>query len=149
MLVLLLVYQFRYLIMRNRAIASYYLYAYISLQPMPYVTGFWKPTKMSHLANCTFLVQLIAIFIHYPCTVAIPGLAAWSVCISRVDFAEHVKSRLRQWDPWRALDGRYGSDIHPCVSETSLSRSRLVYRPMTSTVLGLIYSYSKQSSWKV
>ena len=22
--------------------------------------------------------------------------------------------------PWRALDGRYGSDIHPCVGGTSL-----------------------------
>ena len=30
---------------------------------------------MSHLANYTFLAQLIATLIHYPCTVAIPGLA--------------------------------------------------------------------------
>ena len=48
------------------------------------------------------------------------------VCFSRADFADHVKPRLRQWDPWRALDGRYGSDIHPCVSETSHRPSRLV-----------------------
>ena len=27
---------------------------------------------------------------------------------------------MRQWGPWRALDGKYGSHIHPCVSEASL-----------------------------
>ena len=48
------------------------------------------------------------------------------VCFSKADFSDHVKPRLRQWDPWRALDGRYGSDIHPCVSETSHRPSRLV-----------------------
>ena len=49
------------------------------------------------------------------------------VCFSRADFADHVKPRLRQWDPWRALDGRHGSDIHPCVTgETSHRPSRLV-----------------------
>ena len=106
---------------------------------------------MSHLANCTFLAQLIATLIHYPDTVAL-DLADFSafleqvlpiiygqsldngahgghymggigliftrmlvrcntrficlVCFSRVDFADHVKSRLQQWDPCRALDGR-------------------------------------------
>ena len=74
---------------------------------------------MSHLANCTFLAQLIATLIHYPCTVAIPGLAACFAFLERI-LPDHVKPRLRQWDPWRELDGRYGSDIHPCVGETSL-----------------------------
>ena len=45
---------------------------------------FGKPTKMSHFANYTFLAQLIATFIHYPCTVAIPGLAAWSAFLERI-----------------------------------------------------------------
>ena len=54
------------------------------------------------------------------------------VCFSRADFADHVKPRLRQWDPWRALDGRYGSDIHPCVSEMSHSPSRLSGRSRNS-----------------
>ena len=49
----------------------------------------------------------------------IAGLS-WLACFSRAGFADRVKSRLRHWDPWRALDGRYGSDIHPCVRETSL-----------------------------
>ena len=48
----------------------------------------------------------------------ITGLS-WLVCFSTAGFADRVKSWLRQWDPWRALDGRYGSDIHPCVGETS------------------------------
>ena len=38
----------------------------------------------------------------YPCTVALPGLADWSA----LSFADHVKSQLRPWDPWRVLDGR-------------------------------------------
>ena len=43
-----------------------------------------KLTEMSHLANCTFLAQLIATLIHYPCTVAIPGLAAWSAFLEQI-----------------------------------------------------------------
>ena len=54
-----------------------------------------------------------------PMHCCINGLS-WLVCFSRAGFADRVKSWLRQWDPWRALDGRYGSDIHPCVGETSL-----------------------------
>ena len=46
--------------------------------------NFGKPTEMSHLANFTFLAQLIATLIHYPCTVAIPGLAAWSAFLERI-----------------------------------------------------------------
>ena len=89
----------------------------------------------THLANCFLLAQLIATLIHYQCTVALMGLL---VCFSRAGFADHVKLRLRQWDPWRVLDGRYGSDIHPCVGETSLKalQSCLGLR-MTST-FGLI-----------
>ena len=72
---------------------------------------------MSHLADYTLLSQ-------YLCTVAIPGLADWCA-FSRVDFADHVKSHLTM-GPRKALDGRYVSHIHPCVSETSLRPSRLV-----------------------
>ena len=49
----------------------------------------------------------------------ITGLS-WLVCFSRTGFADHVKSRLRQWDPWRALDGRFWVWYSPCVGETSL-----------------------------
>ena len=45
---------------------------------------FGKLTEMSHLINCTFLAQLIAKLIHYPWTVAIPGLADWSAFLKRI-----------------------------------------------------------------
>ena len=73
------------------------------------------------------LAQLIATLIHYPCTVALPGLADWSAFLYRAGFANYVKSQLRQWGPWRALDGRYGSNIHPCIRETCLRPSRLIW----------------------
>ena len=79
-----------------------------------------KLTIMSHLANCILLAQLHNSHTHtLPMHCYINGLS-WLVCFSRAGFADHVKSRLRQWDPWRGLDERYGSDIHPCVGETSL-----------------------------
>ena len=37
-----------------------------------------KSVETSHLAYSILLPQLIATLIHYPCTVALPGLAAWS-----------------------------------------------------------------------
>ena len=56
-----------------------------------------------------------------------PNVRTWSVVQYPVTYMglitftiDHVKSRLRQWDPWRALDERHGSDIHPCYGETSL-----------------------------
>ena len=55
------------------------------------------------------------------------GLADWSALLELHGFADHMKSRLRQWGPWRALDGRHGSDIHSCVGEMSLRPSRLVW----------------------
>ena len=68
----------------------------------------------------------------------ITGLS-WLVCFSRAGFANHVNSRLRQWDPWRALDGRYGSDIHPCFGETSL-KSLQSCLGLWLALLGLIAS---------
>ena len=80
-----------------------------------------KPTIMSHLASCILLAQLYGNSHTHTLSMhcCINGLT-WLVCFSRAGFSDRVKSRLRQWDPWRALDGRYGSDIHPCVGETSL-----------------------------
>ena len=39
------------------------------------------------------LSQLIATLIHYPCVVALPGLADWSAFLELV-FADYVKSQL-------------------------------------------------------
>ena len=49
------------------------------------------------------------------------------VCFSRVSFSNHVNSRPTQWDPWRALHGRHGSEIHPSDRETSIRPSEGVW----------------------
>ena len=43
-----------------------------------------RPTKLSHLAYSILLAQLIATLIHYPCTVALTGLADWSAFLELV-----------------------------------------------------------------
>ena len=43
-----------------------------------------KPTKLSHLAYSILLAQLIATLIHYPCTVALAGLADWSAFLGLI-----------------------------------------------------------------
>ena len=51
------------------------------------VTGFWKTTeisKISHLAYFILLAQLIATLIHYPCNVALTGLAEWSAFLELI-----------------------------------------------------------------
>ena len=72
----------------------------------------FNTTEISHLANCTFLAQLRINHTHtlsmHCCNTRLSCL----VCFSRTDFAYHVKSWLRQWDPWRALrrwEVRYSS----------------------------------------
>ena len=84
-----------------------------------YVIGYWKTDHNVTLGQLHFIGPANS-YTHalsmYHCIIGLSQL----VCFSRVGFAYRVKSRLRQWDPWSALDGRYGSDIHPCVGETSL-----------------------------
>ena len=83
------------------------------------MTGLWKTDRNVTLGQLRFLgpanSHTHTLSMHC-CNTRLSCL----VCFSRADFADHVKPRLRQWDPWRALDGKYGSDIHPCVGETSL-----------------------------
>ena len=102
---------------------------------------------MSHLVYCILLLQLIVTLIQYPCTVALTGLANWSAFLELV-FADHVKSQLRQWDPQRALYGKCGSDINPCVSERSFRPSRLVQAYYYVARIGLVDA-PKRSYWKV
>ena len=84
-----------------------------------YVTGYWKTDHVRTFGQLLFIGPTNSHAHTLPVHCCINGLS-WLVCFSRHGFADHVKSRLRQWDPWRALDGRYGSDIHPCIGETSL-----------------------------
>ena len=84
-----------------------------------YVTEYWKTDHVRTFGQLLFIGPANSHTHTLPVHCCINGLS-WLVCFSRHGFADRVKSRLRQWDPWRALDGRYGSDIHPCVGETSL-----------------------------
>ena len=128
---------------------NYYYFAQLSFLIASYLlsisTGhlwldFGKLTKTSHLAYFILLLQLIATLMHTLPICSCITRFSWLVCFSRAGFSNHVKSQLEQWDPWRALDGRYGCDIHPCISEMSikalkvclglwLSRLRLISIP--------------------
>ena len=41
----------------------------------------------------------------------------WLVCFSRATFADPVNSWLRQWDSWKAPNGRHGFEIHHTLEE--------------------------------
>ena len=84
-----------------------------------YVIGYWKSDHNVTLGQLHFIGPANSHTHALSMYCCINGLN-WLVCFSKAGFANRVKSQLRQWDPWRALDGRYGSDIHPCVGETSL-----------------------------
>ena len=58
----------------------------------------------------------------YPCTVKLLDLHCGQlVFFSRVNFAKHMKSQVRQWGPWKATNGKDGPEIALNVSETYLS----------------------------
>ena len=131
----------------NEHLIHSYVYSlgYTSMQiPRAYVTGFWTTNWNVILGLFHFIAPANSHTHTLPVYCCIIRLS-WPVCFSRVGFVNHVKSQLRQWGPGRALDGRYGSDLHLCISEMSLMSCRLVW-PMTST--SWTQSYSKQSYWK-
>ena len=68
---------------------------------------FGKPTELSYWAYSILLAQLMATLVH--CTYTVP-----LVC-------RPCKFMTETWDPWRALHGRHGSEIHPSDRETSVS----------------------------
>ena len=82
------------------------------------VTGFAKTNHNVSICQLYFIDAGNSHTHTLPIYCCIDGLSGL-VCFSGAGFADHVKSQLRQWSPWRTLDGRYWSDIHPCVSETS------------------------------
>ena len=51
----------------------------------------------------------------------------WLVFFSIANFSDHVNSWLTQWDPWRVLHVKHGSEIHPSGSEMSLRPSEHVW----------------------
>ena len=95
------------------------MYHTLTNHQLLYVTGYWKTDHNVTLGQLQFIGPANSHTHTLSMHRCITGLSLL-VCFSRTGFADRVKSRLRQWDPWRALDGRYGSDIHPCVGEMSL-----------------------------
>ena len=85
-----------------------------------YVTGFWKTDQIVTLGLFHFIGQTNG----YTRTLHIHSVSirlGWLVCFYRATFADSVNSWLRQWDPWRALHGRHGPEIHPRDRETSIT----------------------------
>ena len=84
------------------------------------VTGYWKTDWIVTLGLFHFICPANS----YTCTLhihsAITGLG-WLVCFSRVSFADPVNAWQRQWDPWRALHERDGSEIHFSDGEMSIN----------------------------
>ena len=97
---------------------------------------------MSHLANCTFLAQLIATLIHYPCTVAIPGLAAWSAFLEQIFPTMWSHDWHNGTDPRRALDGRYAwvwySPLSVLMTSVTSPRPFQACQGLWLALLGLI-----------
>ena len=90
-----------------------------------YVIGFWKTSQIVTLGPFHFIGSVNGYTYTLCIHSAITGLD-WLVCFSRASFANPVNSRLRQWDPWRVLQRRYGSEIHSSDRETSLTPSQHV-----------------------
>ena len=83
---------------------------------IPYVTGFWKTDRIVTLGLSPANGYTCTLHIH----TAITGLG-WLVYFSRASFINHVNLWLRQWDPWRVLHGRHGSEIHLSDREMSVN----------------------------
>ena len=89
---------------------------------------FRKPTKLSHWAYSILFAQLMSTFVHYTYTVPLPGLVDWSAFLEQVLPGLYVDSLLSQLDPWRALHGRHGCEIHPKDRETSINSNQAYVR---------------------
>ena len=101
-----------------------------------YVTGFWKTDWIVTLG----LFHFIGPANGYTCTlhihITITRLGGL-VCFTRASFVDHVNSWLRQWDPWRPLHLRHGSEIHPSDREMSVNAIQ-VYLGLWLALLGSI-----------
>ena len=93
------------------------------------MTGFWKTDQIVTLGIFHFIGPANC----YTCTLHIHSAITrfgYLVCFSRASFAKPVNSQLRQWDPWRVLHGRHGSEIHPGDREMLLRSSKHVWAYM-------------------
>ena len=90
-----------------------------------YVTGFWK-TDWNVILGLFHFISPANSYTHTLSIHSAITRLSWLDCFSTVTFTGHVKSQLRQWGPWRALNRRHGSEIDPSNSETFLRPSRHV-----------------------
>ena len=125
-------------------LSTHQVYFYSKLNYLN-VTEYWKTDHVRTFGQLLFIGPANSHTHTLPVHCCINGLS-WLVCFSRHGFADRVKSRLRQWDPWRALDGRYGSDIHPCVGETSLKALQSCLG-LWLALLGLIATPNSPVGW--
>ena len=63
------------------------------------------------------LAIAIGMLCYKMCSTIRLSLATLLFTRAKFNFVDHVKSRLRQWTPYRALDGRHGSKIESSASE--------------------------------
>ena len=91
-----------------------------------YVTGFWKTDQIVTLGQFHFIGQTNG-HTRTLCIHSVSIRLDWLVCFSRATFANPVNTWLRQWDPWRALHGSYGPEIHPRDRETSITPFKHVW----------------------
>ena len=96
-----------------------HIYAYGYTHVCTYVTGFWKTDQIVTLGLFHFIGPANSYSHTLHIHTAIIRLV-WLVCFSRATFADPVNSWLGQWDPWRALHGRHGCEIHPRDRDTSI-----------------------------
>ena len=127
-------------------IVSYFIQNLIGLvcYQSLYVTGYWKTDHNVTLGQLLFIGPANSHNHILSVHCCINGLS-WLVCFFRASFADHVKS-LRQWGPWRPLDGRYGADIHLCVGEMSLKALQSCLG-LWLALLALIATPNSQIGW--
>ena len=89
-----------------------------------FVSGFWKTDHNVTLGLFHFIGPAYSYTHILPVHSGIISLTKL-VCFSIASVADHANSQLRQWHPWRALNGRYEDEIHPSVIETSFRPSKV------------------------
>ena len=127
-------------------VSDVYIYTYIYIYVCIYVYIFRKTGRQ----NVTLaLYKAIFHFIppgnsytHTPPMYSGISRLSWLVCFSSASFADHVKLQLGQWDPWRALDGRYWSKIGWVLVRHFLGPPGM---PGPIAVISWTHTYSKHS----
>ena len=96
---------------------SFVIYGIVSTHYL-YMTGYLKTDQNVTLGLLNFIAPANSHTHTLPIHCCINRLS-WLACFSRAGFVDHVKSWLRWWGSWRALDRRYGFDtLKPALTTT-------------------------------